>query len=136
MANSFQLTVVTPERLFYEGQAELAVVRTMSGEEGFMANHAWACKLLSSGELRIREAGGGPEKKAALSGGFIDVKDDIVIFADAAEWPDEIDVERARRAKERAEDRLKAQNRDRADVQRAKVAIARAMTRIHVAGGK
>lgn len=134
MAETFTLEVVTPERLFYEGPAELVVVKTLNGQEGFMARHSWACKLLASGELRIKEPGTGQVKKAALSGGFIDVQDNIIVFADAAEWPDEIDVERAERALERAESRLKTQPKDNIDIHRAKIAIDRAMNRLHVAG--
>jgi F-type H+-transporting ATPase subunit epsilon len=88
MANSVKLEVITPKELFYENEIELVIVRTMTGEEGFMANHSWACKLLSAGEMYIQEVGSGPKefKIASVSGGFIDVKDDIVIYADTAEW--------------------------------------------------
>ena len=51
MAKSFKLEVITPSKLFYKGDVEIVIVRTLEGEEGFMADHSWACKLLDVGEL-------------------------------------------------------------------------------------
>ncbi len=135
MANSFRLEIITPERLFYDGEVELVIVRTLNGDEGFMANHAWACKLLSTGELWIQEKGSKEYKIAAISGGYIDVQKTIVIFTDSAEWPEEIDENRAIKAKERAESSLVASQKDDLEIRLAKVAIEKALTRIHVKGG-
>lgn len=135
MANSFRLEVITPERLFYDGEVELVIVRTLNGDEGFMANHAWACKLLSTGELWIQEKGSREYKIAAISGGYIDVQKTIVIFTDSAEWPEEIDADRAALAKERAESSLTITEKDDLQIRLAKVAIEKALTRIHVKGG-
>jgi len=135
MANTIKLEVITPERLFYEGDVEMVIVRTLNGDEGFMANHAWACKLLSTGELWIQEKGAKDFRIAAIAGGYIDVQNQIVIFTDAAEWPEEIDEERAKAAKERAESKLRIEPKDSVDIELAKLAIARALTRIHVKGG-
>ena len=135
MANSFRLEVITPERLFYDGEVELVIVRTLNGDEGFMANHAWACKLLSTGELWIQEKGSREYKIAAISGGYIDVQKTIVIFTDSAEWPEEIDADRAALAKERAESSLTVTSKDDLQIRLAKVAIEKALTRIHVKGG-
>jgi F-type H+-transporting ATPase subunit epsilon len=131
MPKIFDLKVITPERLFYSGKAELVIVKTISGDEGFMANHSWACKLLQPGELRIKESGASKSeyKIAALSEGYISVEGDVTIFTDAAEWPQEIDLERAQRAKRRAEDRLKQNDSDHF---RAEVALHRAINRIKV----
>jgi len=98
MAKSFLLEIVTPEKLFYNGKAELLIARTLSGDEGFMAGHSWGCKLLGTGELLFREAGSNDFRIAAISGGFIDIRDYILVFTDSAEWPEEIDVERANAA--------------------------------------
>jgi len=135
MANSIRLEIITPERLFYDGDVELVIVRTLNGDEGFMANHAWACKLLSTGELWIQEKGSKEYKIAAISGGYIDVQKTIVIFTDSAEWPEEIDESRALKAKERAETSLQATLHDDLEIRLAKVAIEKALTRIHVKGG-
>jgi F-type H+-transporting ATPase subunit epsilon len=95
MAEKIRLQIVTPERLFYDDDIELVIVRTLSGDEGFMARHAWATKLLDVGEIWIQEAGQKDFKVAAAAGGGIDVKNEITIIVDAAEWPEEIDVERS-----------------------------------------
>jgi len=135
MANSIKLEVITPERLFYEGEIELVIARTLLGDEGFMANHSWACKLLATGELWIQEKGSRDFKVAAISGGYIDVQKTIVIFTDSAEWPEEIDAERAIRAKLRAEDSLAAFPNKGIEIELAKIAIEKALTRINVKDG-
>lgn len=132
MAKSIKLEVITPSKLFYMGDVELVIVRTLTGDEGFMANHTWACKLLDAGELWIQEAGSKDFKVAALAGGYIDVKDYIVIFTDAAEWPDEIDVARAQDEKAKAEDWLRHPSDDDSEIARAKIAIAKSLTRMNV----
>ena len=85
MAKTINLEIITPEKLFYKGEAEMVIVSTREGKEGFMANHAWACKLLAPGEVQIKEDGGA-FRVGKLSGGYIDVKEKTVIFADTAEW--------------------------------------------------
>jgi F-type H+-transporting ATPase subunit epsilon len=135
MPKSIQLEVITPSKLFYKGDVELVIARTQSGDEGFMAGHTWAVKLLDAGELWFQEAGAKDFKIAALAGGFIDVKDNIIIFTDAAEWPEQIDLERAQHEKELAEDWLKHPSGDDAEIAKAKIAIAKSMTRMHVKAG-
>jgi F-type H+-transporting ATPase subunit epsilon len=135
MPKSMQLEVITPSKLFYKGDVELVIARTLTGDEGFMAGHTWAVKLLDAGELWIQEAGSKDFKIAALAGGFIDVKENIIIFSDAAEWPEQIDLERAQHEKELAEDWLRHPSDDDAEIAKAKIAIAKSLTRMHVKAG-
>jgi F-type H+-transporting ATPase subunit epsilon len=135
MPKSILLEVITPSKLFYKGEVELVIVRTLTGDEGFMAGHTWAVKLLDAGELWFQEAGSKDFKIAALAGGFVDVKDNIIIFTDAAEWPEDIDVERAQHEKEHAEDWLRHPSDDDSEIARAKIAIAKSLTRMHVHAG-
>lgn len=135
MPKSMQLEVITPSKLFYKGDVELVIARTLTGDEGFMAGHTWAVKLLDAGELWFQEAGAKDFKIAALAGGFVDVKDDIIIYTDAAEWPDQIDLERAQREKEMAEDWLRNPSDDDAEIAKAKMAINKSLTRMHVKAG-
>ena len=138
MAKAFHLEIITPSKTFYRGQAELVIVPTPEGEEGFMADHAWVCALLDVGELWIREPGKKEFKAAFIAGGFIDVKGGIVIFIDAAEWREEIDLERAKARKEDAEAWLKDDSNgehEENEVARAQVAILRAISRMKVAKG-
>ena len=138
MANSILLEVITPSKLFYLGDIEMLIVRTTTGDEGFMANHTWACKLLDTGELWIKEKGQKDFKIAATSGGFVDVKDTITVYTDAAEWPGDIDVSRCKNEKERAEQWLKSHpvNEDTdMNVLKARLAINKAINRMKVAEG-
>jgi len=135
MPRSMLLEVITPSKLFYKGEVELVIVRTLTGDEGFMPGHTWAVKLLAAGELWFQEAGAKDFKIAALAGGFVDVKDNIVIFTDAAEWPEEIDLKRAEHEKELAEDWLRHPSDDDSEIARARIAIQKSLTRMHVAAG-
>jgi len=138
MAKSFSLEIVTPEKLFFWGEAEIVIVRTLSGEEGFMAGHIWASKLLGTGELWFKEAGAKEYRLAAISGGFIDVKGDVLVFTDSAEWPEEIEVDRAKLAAERAEAWLAEHGSGDADPEEIEIrkdAARRARNRIQVAAG-
>lgn len=140
MAKSTLLEVITPSKLFYRDKIELVIVRTLNGDEGFMANHAWAVKLLDTGELWIQEKGSKDFKIAAISGGFVDVKDTITIFTDAAEWPGDIDVSRSKNERERAEKWLEEHKipvtvEDEKNIDKAKLAILKASNRMNVAEG-
>lgn len=138
MANSIMLEVITPSKLFYLGEVEMVIVRTLSGDEGFMANHTWACKLLDTGELWIKEKGEKDFRIAATSGGFVDVKDTITVYTDAAEWPTDIDVSRCKNEKERAEQWLKSHSKvedSELNIVKAKLAIDKALNRMKVAEG-
>ena len=135
MANSTLLEVITPSRLFYKGDIELVIVRTLQGDEGFMANHDWACKLLDAGELWIQEAGAKDFKIAAIAGGFVEVKENIVIFTDSAEWPDQIDVERSKLERQKAEEWLSHGTHEDNEIKLAKLAIAKAIVRMNVSEG-
>lgn len=88
MANSFWLDVITPSKKFFSGEVEEVIINTPLGKEGFMAKHSWTCKLLDAGELWIRELGSaaGDWKIASAAGGFVDVKENMVIYTDTVEW--------------------------------------------------
>ena len=137
--NSVKLEIITPSKLFYRGEVDLVIVTTLEGDEGFMAGHCWGCKLLDIGELWIQEKGAGKDdwRVAAVAGGFIEIKDSIIIYTDAVEWSEDIDMERVLSQKAMAEDWLtkNEETGDPNDVMRAKIAIAKALTRSNVASG-
>lgn len=126
----FRLKIITPDRIFYEGEAGMVEMNTTDGEIGVYSQHVPTTFILVPGVLTIHEDG--EETCAALHGGFAEIlHDQVTVLAEAAEWPDEIDVERAERARARAEERL----HDRADginQMRAEAALRRALTRIKV----
>ena len=138
--NSVRLEVITPSKLFYRGEVELVIVTTLDGDEGFMAGHVWACKLLDVGELWIQEKGAAKNewRVAAVAGGFIDVKDSIVIYTDAVEWSEDIDMERVLSEKDKVEDWLGKHpdaEEDSEEMQNAKLMLAKAEVRTNVADG-
>ena len=136
MAKSIKLKVITPSKLFYEGMIEMVIVRTFTGEEGFMANHSWATKLLDTGEMCIQEAGTKEFTIASLAGGFIDIKEDIVIYTDSAEWQQDIDTERAAKVKSDAEKWLTEHKDDEPEnLEEARIIIAKQKSRLKVAAG-
>jgi F-type H+-transporting ATPase subunit epsilon len=137
MADSIRLEIITPEKLFYDKEIELVIVRTLSGDEGFMARHQWACKLLATGEIWVQEAGSRDFKIGMLSSGFIDVKNSITIFTDVAEWQDEIDVKRAEEKKVLAEQYLATHSRgtNEEEFVKADISLRKAVTRLGVAAG-
>ncbi|ATF15999.1 F0F1 ATP synthase subunit epsilon [Brevibacillus porteri] len=124
--------VVTPERVVYSGQAEMVIARGLQGEIGIMPNHVPLVTPLKTAPVRIKTEGD-KEVKMAVSGGFMEVRGDkVTILAETAELPGDIDVERAKAAKERAEKRL-AEKYAELDVKRAERALQRAMARLDVA---
>ena len=137
MAKTFRLSIITPSKIFYEGDIELLIVPTLEGEEGFMAGHSWATMVLNVGEMAIQESGSSDFRLASLAGGFIDVKDSVILYADHAEWQEDIDKARAQKDKELAEEWL-SKNKDSEDeysVRRAEVALKKAISRMNVAEG-
>lgn len=126
--NTFLLKIITPERLFFEGEAEMVEFNTTEGQIGIYKNHVPTTVIVSPGILTITMPDG--EKEAALHAGFVEIlQDQVTILAEAVEWPDEIDENRAKSAKERAERRLQEKEAG-IDEDRAQIALMRALTRI------
>ena len=131
MAEMFELKIIEPDGMFYEGQASFLEFASVMGEMGVYANHIPLTTILAPGVVKIHNDG--QVKKAAVMGGFIEIqKDRITVMAENAEWPDEIDVERAKAAKKRAEERLQKKDAG-LDTARAEAALKRAMARIGAA---
>lgn len=131
MPSLFNLDIVTPDKQFFRDEVEMVIVRTTEGDVGVLNDHEPLVAPVSIGMIRIKR--NGEFKAAACAGGFINVDETgTTIITDSAEWAHEIDVERAKSAKERAEERLKEASKE-IDVLRAKVSLNRAVNRLHVA---
>ncbi|MGN0507158.1 MAG: ATP synthase F1 subunit epsilon [Lachnospiraceae bacterium] len=127
----FRLQVISPDRIFYDGDVEMVEMRTSEGEIGVYKNHIPLTAILVPGVLKIKEDGG--ERKAALHDGFVEIfGDHITILAESCEWPEEIDVQRAREAKLRAERRLSSGDAE-VNVARAELALRRSLLRLELA---
>jgi F-type H+-transporting ATPase subunit epsilon len=130
MADKLNLEVITPERLVLREQVDEVVAPGLNGELGILPEHTPLISQLKTGVLSYRQ--GNQSRRLHVSGGFVEVASDSVsVLSDVAEKPEEIDVERAQRAKERAERRLAARGED-IDISRAELKLQRAMARIKV----
>ena len=128
MADLFKLKIVTPDKIFYEGDAMMVELTTTEGQIGVYANHIPLTAIISPGVLKIHEEG--QVRKASLISGFMEIlPEQVVIMAEVAEWPEEIDANRAEEARVRAERRLK-ENSAETDTLRAEMALKRALTRL------
>lgn len=126
----FQVQVITPDRIFYAGEAEMIEFTTNSGQIGVYKNHIPLTTVLAPGAVIIHEAEG--EKIAAVHAGFAEIlPEQVTLLAEIAEWSEEIDINRAEAAKKRAEERLMAKTAD-IDLARAEFALRKALTRIGV----
>ena len=127
----FSVEIITPDRIFYQGEAEMIEFTTVNGEIGVYKNHIPLTTVLAPGIVTIT----GPEgkKEAAVHSGFAEILQDKVTFlAEIAEWPDEIDRNRAQEAKIRAERRLQ-NDKSNVNITRAELALHKALVRIELA---
>lgn len=130
-SNLLSLSVICPDRIFFEGEADLVEFRTSEGEVGIYKAHIPMTNILVPGLLKIHNKGS--VKVAALHSGFVEIlSDKITVLAESAEWPEEIDVKRAESAKERAEGRLRSGDGS-INIARAELAFRKALVRIEAA---
>jgi F-type H+-transporting ATPase subunit epsilon len=133
MPEIFELTVLTPTRTILQTRVQSIVAPGSEGYLGVLAHHAPLITALMPGKLTVKDEAGSVQV-FAVGGGFLEVSENRAsVLADTVEEPGEIDVERARRAVERARERLKDAP-GRWDVERAEGALQRALNRIKVAG--
>ena len=132
MAEKIRLRVVTPSRVLVDEEVDEVTGPGALGEFGVLPDHTAFFSLLEIGELAYKQ--GPVRRRLALSGGYAEVLDNVMtVLTQTAEFAEEIDAERARRAKERAEARLKELNRDDKEFLAAEAALLRALIRLQVA---
>ena len=132
MAERLTLELATPTRLVVSAEVDEVVAPGREGYFGVLPGHAPLLATLGVGEVTYRI--GRDEHHVAVSGGFAEVRNDkVIILADSAETPADIDRTRAERARDRAEGRLSGRNQEEIDYARAAAALARAVTRLQVA---
>ncbi|MEN6460189.1 MAG: F0F1 ATP synthase subunit epsilon [Syntrophomonas sp.] len=130
--DTFMLEIVTPEQILFKDEVQFLVAPSVEGELGVLKNHAPLISALKIGVLRYKDSRG-VQKKMALSGGFVEVVDNVArVLAETAENGEQIDVLRAKAAKERAEKRL-AQRDENINHVRAQLSLQRAMARLKAA---
>ncbi len=128
--SKFHLEIVTPDRYFFEGEVDMVIVRGLEGDLAILKGHSPIATPLKICKVRIFQDG--VERVAAVVQGYITVIDDkATLVTEAAEWPDEIDIERAQQAKRRAEEILQKQASD-TNYARARSALQRAINRLEI----
>ncbi|MFQ5724361.1 MAG: F0F1 ATP synthase subunit epsilon [Terriglobia bacterium] len=130
LPESLELQVVTPERLLVREPVDEVQVPARDGYLGILPGHAPLLSELQLGELSYRQ--GTAWTYLSVFWGFVEVLPDrVVVLAEIAERADEIDIERARRARQRAEERLQGGDPD-LDWDRAQVALNRSLVRLQI----
>lgn len=133
MAKLYKFEVVTPSRTFYSDDVELIVVETINGQMGVMANHLPMLVANKACTLKIQKDKN--TKYAYISEGFIEINDNkVTAIVDAAEWCDEIDLDKAISLKKSAEEELTNKKHDKGMNLELKASIERSNARIKTAG--
>ncbi|WP_040207017.1 F0F1 ATP synthase subunit epsilon [Neobacillus jeddahensis] len=128
---TIKVSVVTPDGPVYDSDVEMVSTKAQSGELGILPGHIPLVAPLQIGAVRLKKDG--KTEFIAVSGGFLEVRpDQVTVLAQSAEKASDIDVERAIRAKERAEQRMKEQRLEHTDFRRAELALQRAINRLAV----
>jgi F-type H+-transporting ATPase subunit epsilon len=130
---TFHLEIVTPKRIVFK--SEVISFSAPGSEGGFQVLHSHAPLLstLNIGEVKITDIAG-TDLKFAVSGGFVEVRENkVLLLAETAERSDEIDTDRAKAARDRAQQRI-AEKKANIDIERAKLALYRALNRLKTAG--
>lgn len=131
MEKSLKIEIVTPDQLVLSEEVDYVGAPGYDGEFGVLPNHIPFLSALQIGNLYFKK--GGKTSYVFISGGFADVSDNkVTILAESAEKAEEIDLERARKAKERAEARIQ-QEREKVEFARAQAALQRALSRMKTA---
>ncbi len=137
MAGNINLEVVTPDKSVVSDEAQIVVAPGTYGEFGVLSGHTTFLTTLKIGMIRYKDQGGN-ERVVFVSGGFAEVMlNTVTVLAESAERRRDIDVERAKAALKRAEDRLADTSRkEEIDFRRAQVALQRAIARIKITEGR
>lgn len=126
--STYHLKIVTPDKVQFDSEAESMVARTVNGDVCILARHTEYIAPLAIGQIRVKADGN--VRKASCSGGSLVVTGgEATVIADTFEWEDEIDLERAERAKEKAEERIANHQTD-FELKIAELKLKRAINRI------
>jgi len=127
----YLLTIVTPEKIFYEDEVISLIAPGSEGYLGVLTDHAPLITALAPGKLTVKDQKN-QELIFALGGGFLEVlKNKVTVLAQSIEFIKDINIERARRALERAKQRLRSKEKE-IDIPRAMAALRRAENRLYL----
>ncbi len=134
--NQFNLVIISPERQFYNAPVERVTFRTTEGDLGVLKGHIPLTIGLSTGHCKI-QIDANTTHIGVIHGGFAEIQPDkVTILVDAAEWPDEIDLERAKLRMKRAEEVLSNSESGDLAIKRARYSMLKQMARIEIGSAK
>lgn len=129
--DTFQVRILAADDSFFEGNCQFMVIPTSDGALGILAHHSNMIAAVVPGELRF-QPDDGALRTASVSAGLVKVENnEVLVLVDAAERPEDIDVNRARRAADEAREAL-LQQKSRQEYKRAQANLARAISRLRV----
>lgn len=130
---SFHLQIVSPDGMFFDGDVGQVSLRTIVGDVAILAGHVPYVTAIGAGECRVYTEGEDKPRRAACIGGFMSVSKELVLVsATTFEWAEDIDVDRAEKAKARAESVISSGNSDAHSIELAKIKLMRANARLKV----
>ena len=128
--SKFYVKIISSNRIFYEGFCHCLIIPAVDGEQAIMAHHEETIIAVQNGEMRMQKEEGGEWSYAVLGKGFcMAANNRVTVLADTVERPEEVDVNRAKEALERAQERLR-QKQSIQEYHMTQAALARALTRL------
>ena len=130
MPAKYTLEIITPERIFFRGEVQSVIIPTSDGYMSIQKMHEPMVASIVVGDMKLQIDD--EWKQCTTTDGFVEVRpDETIIFSQAVEWPEEIDLRRAQEARERAEEQLR-QKKSHQEYMQNQIALARAMVRLRV----
>ena len=130
--STFHLKISTPDGLKFDGEVERLRVRMIDGDLCLLARHADYVSAVGAGEAALVTADGQSRNAACIGGMLAMINNEANLIATTFEWADEIDLDRAKRAKEAAQARIDAAKDDAQELMLAQAKLQRALIRINV----
>ncbi len=133
MTNSFYLKIISANRVFFSGRCRSLIIPEFDGQKEILAHHEDMVIAVDEGEMKFQEEGSTEWQHAVIGMGFVQIVNNrVTLLVETAERPEEIDVARAKEAKERAEEQLR-QKQSIQEYYHSSASLARAMARLRVA---
>ena len=131
--SSYNLRVIAADKVFFSGRCESLIVPAFDGQKEILAHHEAMVIAVDDGEMKFRPEGSGDWQKVVVGKGFVQIANNrVTLLVETAERPEDIDIARAREAKERAEEKLR-QKQSIQEYYHSSASLARAMSRLKAA---
>ena len=131
--SSYNLRVIAADKVFFSGRCESLIVPAFDGQKEILAHHEAMVIAVDDGEMKFRPEGSNEWQKVVVGKGFVQIANNrVILLVETAERPEDIDIARAREAKERAEEKLR-QKQSIQEYYHSSASLARAMSRLKAA---